>query len=503
MRAAHRVVKNTGILYARMAITVVLSLYTTRVVLDALGVEDFGIFSLVGGVIAMLTFLNASMAAATQRFMSFAQGQGDEARQHQIFNVSVVLHAGIALIVLGILEIAGFMLFDGVLKIAPDRMQAAWMVYQFAAAGTFITILGVPYDAVINARENMLLFAVLGVIEAVLKLAIALIIVNAASDKLELYSMLMAVITVALLAMRAAYCHRRYSECKYALRRYFSRSLFNEMSAFAGWSLLGSATSMLANYGQILVLNIFFGAAVNAAQGVAIQISGQLSVFAGTMLRALNPFIIKSEGAGDRRMMIKASIFGSKVGFFLLMFFYVPVLIEMPYLFSLWLKNVPQYTVIFCRLLLVQKLLEQLFITLASSITAVGNIKNYQQVNSFFALFPLGISFLLFQYGFAPYVLYYVFMTFAVISLVVTLFFANKFCELQVLSYFQSVIFRCVISFLLAIGIGSLPLLVLDSGLFRFMLVGGISILSFVSTVWWIGFNTAEKVLVKKFLRTL
>ncbi|MBC7405033.1 MAG: hypothetical protein H7252_05040 [Cytophaga sp.] len=500
MDPTHRVVMNTGILYARMAITVVLSLYTTRLVLNALGVDDFGIFNLVGGVIAMLTFLNASMAAATQRFMSYAQGHGDEGRLHQIFNVSVVLHAGIAIIVLGILQFAGFILFDRMLKIAPERMQAAWLVYQFAVASTFITILGVPYDAVINARENMLLFAVLGVVEAVTKLAIALIIVDATTDKLELYGFLMAVTTVALLLMRAAYCHRRYHECKYALRRYFCRSLFNEMSRFAGWSLFGSATSMLANYGQILVLNMFFGAALNAAQGVAIQISGQLSVLAGTMLRALNPLIAKSEGAGNRQFMLTASIMGSKLSFFLLMIIYIPVWLEMPYLFGLWLKEVPQYAIKFCQLLLIQKLIEQLFITLAISISAVGNIRDYQLVSSVLTLFPLAVSFVFFRFGYSPEYLYYIFICYALASLNVTLYFAKKYCGLLLWDYFWNVIARCTSSFIIVIGVSSLPTIFMASGFSRLLYVSSLLFLSFFFSVWWIGLNKLERDQIKVIL---
>ena len=493
---------NTGILYARMAITVVLSLYTTRIVLDALGVEDFGIFSLVGGVIAMLTFLNASMAAATQRFMSFAQGQGDEGRQHQIFNVSVILHAGIALIVLGLLEIAGWILFEGVLKIPPKRIQAAWLVYQFAVASTFFTILAVPYDAVINARENMLLFAVLGVIEAVLKLMIAFIIVNATTDKLELYGLLMAVIAVALLAMRAAYCHLRYQECEYGPGRYFSRPLFKEMTSFAGWSLMGSTTSMLANYGQGLVLNVFFGPKVNTAQGLVGQISGQLGVFAAVMLRAINPFITKSEGSGNRALMIQATMTASKMSFFLLSIVYIPFLIEMPYLFELWLKEVPPYTIIFCYLLLMRNLVEQLYITLTTSISAVGNIKKFQMLYSILTLLPLPISYFLFSVGYAPYLLYCVFLLYSIIIFAVVIKFTQKLCDLPVKKYLNNVVLRGLAVFIISLTIAALPTYYIQPSLFRLMTVSVISILTIFTLIWHVGLCSNEREIFSNMVRT-
>ena len=503
MTPAHRVVMNTGILYARMAITVVLSLYTTRVVLDALGVDDFGIFNLVGGVIAMLTFLNASMAAATQRFMSFAQGQGDEGRQHQIFNVSVVMHSGIAIIVLSLLEIAGFILFDGVLKIAPERMQAAWMVYQFAVASTFITILGVPYDAVINARENMLLYAVLGVIEAVIKLTIALIIVNATIDKLELYGLLMALLTVGLLVARGVYCQHRYLECKLAPKKYFNRPVLNEMTSFGAWSLLGSSASMVANYGQGIVLNMFFSTSVNAAQGITAQVSGQLGAFASTMLRALNPFIVKSEGAGERNQMLSASMIGSKLSFFLLMLLYVPIIIEMPYLLSIWLKTIPEFTQIFCILLLLRNLLEQLFITLASSIAATGNIKHYQTSISILTILPLPISYYLFQLGMQPYWLYIVFIIYSIVAFSITIYFSNKFCNLSITVYFKEVILRCVVALIMVTSLSSIPLSLMDTGWLRLLSVSILSLAVFSVVIWFIGFCEREREYVRSLIRLI
>jgi O-antigen/teichoic acid export membrane protein len=484
---------NTGILYARMGITIFLSLYTTRVTLDALGVEDFGIFNLVGGAIAMLTFLNASMASATQRFMSFAQGQGDRERQRSIFNVSVIMHASIALAVLGILEGVGFILFNGFLKIVPERIDAAWIVYQFAILSTLFTIASVPYDAVINARENMFLFAVLGVVEAALKLGIAIFITHTASDKLIIYSLLTAILTILLLWLRIFYCHNRYPECVFAPFRYLDRPLFKEMTSFAGWSFLGTSTSIIANYGQGIVLNTFFGTRVNAAQGVASQVSGQLSAFAGTMLRALNPLIAKSEGAGNRGLMLEASMMGSKMGFFLMMFFSVTVLLEMPYIFGLWLKNVPDYAVIFCRLLLVRNLIEQLFIPLASSISAVGKIKAYQIVTSILTLFPLAGSFLFFQAGFEPYTLYVVFIVYSLITSGVILYFANKICNLPVKIYFNNVIVRCLITFFSTVVIGCIPLLLMPIGAYRLALVCGLTYVAFFASILFFGFCENEK----------
>ena len=212
MEQAKRVAKNTGFLYARMAITVFISLYVTRLVLAALGAEDFGTFSVVGGAIAMLTFLNAAMTAASQRFMSYAQGEGNNHKQKNIFNVSVLLHFFIAIAVVLLLEGAGYIFFNGLLKINPERMHAAKLIYQFLIVSTFFTIISVPYDAVINAHENMFFVAVLGIIESLLKLGIALFITYTVFDKLISYGFLMALLAIFLLLVRRVYCHRKYEE---------------------------------------------------------------------------------------------------------------------------------------------------------------------------------------------------------------------------------------------------------------------------------------------------
>ncbi len=500
MKSSHRVVKNTLILYGRMVITVFLSLYTTRVVLGFLGSEDFGIFNLVGGTIAMLAFLNASMAAATQRFMSFAHGQGSIDRQHKIFNVSIVLHAGVALVVLGILEGVGFVLFNGFLKIEPQRLHAALMVYQFAVISTFFTILSVPYDAVISAREHMLLFAVLGVVESILKLLIALFIEGVETDKLELYGFLMAVLSVILLLLRVGYCHTKYDECKLVLGRYFDRPLFKEMTSFAGWSFLGSSASIVANYGQGVVLNIFFGAKVNAAQGVSNQVSGQVSVLANIMQRALSPFIGKAEGAGNRDLMVKASVSGSKISFFLLVIIYVPILIEMPYIFKVWLKDVPAYAVIFCQFQLLKNLVEQFYITLAVTISSVGEIKNYQIVMSVVSLLPLIASYLLFQKGSEPYYMYICFIAYAFMALLITLFFARKIFLLPVKVYVKDVIFRCAGVFAIIFMLSSITQFYIELGIGRLIVTCLISFFSGIGTIWFIGLIQSERELAVNIL---
>jgi len=490
---ARRVAINTGILYMRMAITVIISLYATRLILNALGAEDFGLFSVVAGAIAMLTFLNTAMATATQRFMSFAQGEGNFEKQKNIFNVSIILHFFIAIAVVVILEVVGYFLFDGILRIPSDRIGVARLIFQFMIASTFFTIISVPYDAVINAHENMLLVAVIGIIEALCKLFIAVFITSTHFDKLFIFGILMTVLSIVLLVIRQIYCHIKYSEVRISIKKYYSKPLFRAMSGFAGWSFLGTTSSMIANYGQGIVINIFFGTVVNAAQGIANQVSGQLGAFAGTMLRALNPVIARSEGSGNRNLMLRATLMGSKLSFFLLMLVYIPVLIDMPYIFRLWLKNVPDYAIIFCRLLLIRNLIEQLFITLTASISAVGNIGRFQVWSSVLNIFPLLVSFVLFKFHYPPYILYLVFILYSIINSILILYFSKLNCNLSVASFIKDVVLRCLFSFLVVLSFSAIPLLLMHENLTRLIVISTVNVVLFFIIIYTIGFTSDER----------
>lgn len=503
MQAAHRVAKNTVILYGRMAITVFISLYATRLILAALGAADFGLFTVVGGVIAMLGFLNDSMTTATQRFMSFAQGSGDLEKVRRIFNMSTILHIGIAIVLVLILEIAGYFFFHGVLKISPNRIEVARLIYQFMVVSTFFTVISVPYDAVITSHENMVLIAILGIVESLLKLSIAFYITHSTNDHLVVYGLLMAFLSVILLIAKRVYCQKKYSECSISIRKYFDKHLLIELGSFAGWSLLGSSSSMVAFYGQGMIINIFFGTVVNAAQGIAAQISGQLGVFAVKLMSALNPMIDKSEGAGNRELMLKATMMGSKISFFMLGILYIPFLLEMPNLLELWLKNVPEYTIVFCRLLLIRNLLEQFYIPLITSINAVGKIAKFQKVSAFLNITPFVVSYICFSYGYSPTSLYIIYLCYSLLMFCSVLYFSKKYCDLSIIFFLKKIVLKCLIVFVLSMFLSSLIYLSFTYSISRIIGVFILSISSFLFFVWIIGLSDEEKRLVKKIFNLL
>ncbi len=493
MQAAHRVAKNTLILYARMAITVFISLYSTRLVLAALGVSDFGLFNVVGGVISMLGFLNASMAAATQRFISFAQGARDPEKVKRIFNMSSLLHWGIAILVFIVLEIAGYFFFNGIFNIAPDRVGVAKLIYQFMVVSTLFTVISVPYEAVITSHENMMVYAILGIVEAVLKLAIAFYITYSAHDHLVLYGLLMAILSIVLLIMKRIYCHRNYPECELNFKKYYDPLLLKEVRVFAGWSLLGSSSSMVSSYGQGILMNIFFGTIVNTAQSIANQISGQLGVFAGTLQKALNPSIDKSEGAGNRDKMIRQTLIGSKFSFFLLSITFLPVLIEMPFILKIWLDKIPPPTIIFCRLLLIRNLIEQFSVTITTSIAAVGNISKFQRISSLLNIIPLISTYIFFSLEFQSYFLYVIYLIYSLIQTCLVLYYAKVNFEFSPSYYFKKVIFPCIMVFLIAFITSTIPFFILNSSGSRLISTCLISLIITPFLFWHIGLTENEK----------
>jgi O-antigen/teichoic acid export membrane protein len=254
----------------------------------------------------------------------------------------------------------------------------------------------------------------------------------------------------------------------------------------------------VTNYGQGIVINLFFGTIVNAAQGIASQVSGQLGVFSTTLIKALNPIIAKSEGAGNRDLMIKATIMGSKVSFFLMMILHIPFLIEMPYILKLWLKNVPEYAVIFCRLLLIRNLIEQLFIPLVSSLSAQGNIKAFQIASSILLLFPLTLSYVLFSFNYPPYSLYIIFIIYSIMASCIILYYTNKNFQLSIRDFIMNVLLRCVISFLIVFSISLIPVFLIGNSLRSLVTVVFLSSTLFIFTVYFIGFTLEEREKIKQ-----
>lgn len=502
MSTATRVIKNSGFLYIRMGITVFISLYTTRLILASLGASDFGIFNIVGGAIGMLGFLNSTLANATQRFMSYAEGKGDQENKKTIFNVSICLHIFIALVTLILLLTAMYPLFNGILNIEADRIAPAKVVYICLVISTILTIVNVPYDAVMNAHENMLYYAIIGIFESLLRLAVAFTCVKTSGDKLIVYGVLMACIPLVTLTIMKVYCHRQYPECVLRPRYYWDLDLVKEIASFSGWNFLTAITSLCSAQGIGLVLNHFFGTRLNAAQGVANQLNGQLSAFSITMLKALNPVIVKNAGANDTNSMNNATIAGCKYSTLLILFFSIPFIIEMPYILGLWLKEVPEWAATFCVLQLVQTIICQLANPAATAVYAQGDIKIYAIWKSVMNVIPILLTYLAFTLGGSPIWLYVPMITiWGMGGDIVIIDQARKKCNLGIKRYVNEAVMPIIIiSVMMFLG-GMLPKVVMPQSFARLIICGILTTSVMAIYTWFCVLTISEKNIIRNIVK--
>lgn len=471
MSTSGRIVKNAGFLYAKMGITMFVSLYTTRLILNSLGASDFGVFNIVGGAIAMLGFLNAAMASATQRFMSYAEGEGNKDNKKIIFNISIILNTIIAFIVLILLLIASYFFFNGLLRIDDDRMFAAKVVYGCLIVSTMLTVVNVPYDAVMNSHENMLYYSVIGIIESVLKLIVAFACVYTTFDKLIVYGVLTACIPAITLSIMKVYCHHHYEECVIAPKRYYNSQTLAEMIHFAGWNFLSTFTALISGHGSNLVLNHYFGTTLNAANGVTGQLNGQLQVFGNTLLKALNPVIVKKEGGHERNIMFKFAFTGAKMTVCLYAFFAIPFIIDRDYILQLWLVNVPNFTSEFVQLGVIWVFCDQIGGTLGTVVNAVGRIREINIIHSSLMLFNIFLIGWAFHLGFPPQTMLIISSIISLGKLSATLFYCKKYARMSILLYMNNVFARSLLVITLVYCATYVVWNNLEMGLHRFILV--------------------------------
>lgn len=445
-----RIAKNALLLYFRMLFMMAVSLYTSRVVLNTLGVEDFGIYNVVGGVVAMFGFVNSAMTSGTQRFLTFELGCGNISRLKAVFCTSVLIHGLIALLIIILGETVGLWLFYEKLVIPVDRMEAALWTYQFSILSTVVMIMSVPYNADIIAHEKMSAFAYISVLEVVLKLLIVYILMIGNIDKLKLYAVLTFLVQLLIRLVYNVYCKRHFEESKFS-RMLLNGKLFREMIGFSSWNLWGSCAAIAFTQGLNILLNIFFGPVVNAARGVAVQVQSAVNQFSMNFQTALNPQITKSFATGNRSYMYSLIYRSSKFTFYLLLFLTLPVMFETETILRIWLKTVPEYTVTFLRLVLCVTIVDAVANPLMVSAAATGKVKLYQGVIGGILLCILPISYVVLKLGGNPPSVFIVHLCVCIIAFIVRLYIIRSMIGLVLSDYVKKVVLLC-----LAVGIISL-----------------------------------------------
>lgn len=493
MQAKTRVMVNTAVLYGKAVITTILSLISVPIILRALGQSDYGLYNLLAGVIAMLSFLNASMTVSTQRFLSVTMGEGNSEKLNFIYNTSITLHLIIGLFVILLFEVFAPLLFSGFLSIEPERVAAAKIVYQVLVISTFFTIISVPFNAVLNAYEDLVVFAIIHIFEALLKLLVALMLIYCTWDRLIYYSVGIAIIAIVVFLIKLVYVYIKYKQLTLSIKKFFSREQFNQMFGFAGWNTMGSVALLGRNQGIAIVMNVFFGTLINAAYGIANQINGLMSYLSSTLQQAINPQLMKSEGMNDRERLIRISFISSKYSVLAICLPAIPLIIEMPYVLLLWLRDIPPYTIVFSQLVLTLTIVAQYSSGIQSLIQSVGRIRPYFITVSLILLLNIPLSYFLLKMGCPPYYTIICFIILEAVALLIRLLFARKYVGVSIRNYLKSVLFPTLLPLFCA-GVPSYLLhITIPESFSRLVLISAVYAIIYLIMAWIFSLGKSEK----------
>lgn len=487
-----RIAKNTILLYFRMLLTIVVGLYTSRVVLNTLGVSDYGIYNVVGGIVAMLAFLNSALTAASQRFIAFELGRGNISRLIKIFSTSVTIHAILAIIIFIIAETIGLWFVNTHLNINADRMVAANWVYQFSIFTFMLTVLSVPYNSCIVAHEHMNAFAYISILEVTLKLLIVYLLLVINYDKLITYGILVFVVALVVRLTYGIYCKRNFEECTYHFN--FDKQLFKDMFSFAGWSVVGNLGFSFKDQAANVILNIFFGTVINAARGIALQVNGIISGFSTNFMMALNPQITKQYAAGNIEGSMNLVYTGCRYSFFLLTLITIPVMINLDYLLKLWLGTVPEFTSEFLLWALIAAMINSMALPLVTALQATGKIKIFQIVVCIIMLCELPLAYMVLDLGCKPYMAMLPTVCVTLVGLFARFIILKRLVPEYKFGYFTfTIVFKNImlgaICFLLAYYIRN----AFNSNFWTFVLTSVIACLIVATVVYFCGMTSFER----------
>lgn len=438
-----RIAKNSAFLYLRMFLIMAVTFYTSRVILEVLGIEDYGLYNVIGGIIAMFGLINSSMTTATQRFLTFETGRNDSYRMRKIFSVSLIIHILIAVTIVVLGETIGLWFFWHKMNIPIDRINAAMWVYQMSILSAVVMIISVPYNAAIIAHEKMNAFAYISILDVTLRLLSVYILILFDIDRLKLYAVLMLLTQLILRLIYSLYCKKHFIETHG--RFCWDKSLFKEMTAFAGWSIWGNCASLFCSQGLNILLNIFFTPAVNAARAISVQVQNGIEQFSNNLQSAINPQIIKSYAINELSYMHSLIYASSKFSFFLLWIIIIPIFFNTDTLLEIWLKEVPKHSSTFIHVILIITLIETLSKPLATAVSATGRIKVFQTTIGCIMMSTLPTSYIFLKLGFAPESVFKVLMTFSSLAYLTRFYFARKCTQINTRKYFQYVICKIII----------------------------------------------------------
>ena len=489
-----RIAKNTLLLYGRMFLIMAVALFTSRVVLNTLGVEDYGIYNVVGSIVTMFAFLNGALVTSTQRYLTFDLGKGDYNHLKTVFTTSIYIHALISIAIVILAETIGLWFLYNKMVIPAERMTAAMWVYQLSIVTMVIQVMSAPYNSIIVAHERMGVFAVISILETVLKLLIVYVLLIWSGDKLIFYAILVALVQMMIILVYTGYCRKHFDES--VLIKGIDRGLLSEMAKFAGWNIWGNLAAALFGTGLNLLLYVFFGPIVNAARGIAVQVESAVAQFSTNFLMAVNPQITKLYAQNNLEEMHRLLFRSSKFACYLLLLLTIPLVMETETILTLWLKIVPEYTVPFIRILLCIVIVDSMARPLMTAAAATGDVKKYQSVIGGILLSIVPIAYVVLKLGGDPTSVYIVHLAICILAFFTRLLIIRPMIKLSIRNFTSAVILPCL---MVAIGSFILSRLVkefLPASLIGVLLVCFISAVIVALLAYLIGLTKGERLFV-------
>ena len=445
MQASNRIIANTLAQYIRTILNMVLSLYSSRLVLDILGISDYGIYSLVAGIVSMLSFLTNSLVGSTQRFLSVSQGKGDIPKLKEVFSNSLIIHIGLGAVISVILEICGPLLFNGFLNIPTGREKIANILYQQVIWMVYISFIASPFRALLVSRENILYTSIIDVLDGILKVVLVMLLPFASSDKLLAYGWIMFGIQIFNLLSFVIYCFKKYEECILPRFKNFSIKYVKDLSRYTGWIIYSTGIIAFRTQGLAVVINRFYSASVNAAYGIGSQISGMVSFVSTAFTNAVSPQLMAAEGGGNHQRMWKLAETQSKFSFLLLAMLAIPTMCEMRTLLHLWLGQIPDYAVLFACMFIAMQTFDQLSQGLGLANKAIGNIGKYTFVTYTPKLFILPVGYIILKYFENPLIIIALLnISIEIICMLLRIYLFRRYDGFKIRNYIINVIFKTI-----------------------------------------------------------
>ena len=446
-----QIAKNTILLYIRMLLLLAVSLYTSRVVLDVLGVEDYGIYNLIAGFVTFLAFISNALVSAMQRYFNVALGRKDLKYYSEIFSMSINILCGFSLVIIIVGESLGVWFVTNYLNIPSDRTEATMWVYHISLLTFIANTLRTPFHASIIAHEKMSFYAYVSLVEVFVRLGMVFILLIIPTDHLITYAILYFVVILMIDIIYVQYCHIKFRECHYKIIR--NKELFKELISFSGWTIFGQASVMIKNQGEAFFINRFFSVVANAAMGVAVQVANALELFVSNFQTAFNPQLIQTYASNELIEHKKLLFRASKFSYFLLLIMVIPLIANVDFLLNTWLVEVPEYTNYFIVFILISYLFSALSTPFVTSIFATGKIKSYQSLLSVTFLCGLVLVFIFLYNGAAPYSVSIVAVIIHIFLLLIRLLLARKYIGISIRQYFVDVIIPITIVTLLSLTV--------------------------------------------------